>query len=503
MPNKTVLLMSRGSRLHHLFYEMAEALSADHKVVVLASPEEVSSFKKIPSVQVYPYRTPDVADDKDVNVPRSVRLTRRSMVETLDDQFVTPVRVKAIEKEIGLTLYQAASNYLLYGRIVRDYGGVWDYMQTHEEIVQSYVGAYRTLSKIFADVHPSVVFYETLDNISSCVAFALARRHGVFGLEFRLSPLGQGQITPAFGFRRSNIVFEHLYRQQSLIASSSFGQADGVLDSLENHLERSAYRRMHKNMVYGSSPFNFRQVLPRVQRWADVQRGLHNLRWHVQSARNRFWLERHLTQVVPDAPYVFFPMHHQPEASTCSQSPAWVYQDMIIEQLAIHAPGEFKVVVKEHPRSYGRRGEKFFGRLLKLPNVIVCHPLVDNTSLIKKAAAVMVINGSIGLEAILAGARVGVLGRPYYSCYRGAVVLKRPEEIYEALCDEAWCPETMLEERRSFLAAYTQSLYEFGHSVDDKVFPESGGQHWAHALRSTMKFIADHKLKPADFESGW
>ena len=61
----------------------------------------------------------------------------------------------------------------------------------------------------------------------------------------------------------------------------------------------------------------------------------------------------------------------------------------------------------------------------------------------------------------------------------------------------------MLEERRSFLAAYTQSLYEFGHSVDDKVFPESGGQHWAHALRSTMKFIADHKLKPADFESGW
>ena len=156
--------MSRGARLHHLFYEMAVALSADHKVVVLASPEEVPSFQKISSVEVYPYRTPDVADDKDVNVPRSVRLTRKSMVETLDDQFVTPARVKAIEKELGVTLYQAASNYLLYGQIVRDYGGVWDYMQTHEEIVQSYVGAYRALSKIFDDVHPSVVFYETLDS---------------------------------------------------------------------------------------------------------------------------------------------------------------------------------------------------------------------------------------------------------------------------------------------------------------------------------------------------
>ena len=63
MPNKTVLLMSRGARLHHLFYEMAVALSADHKVVVLASPEEVPSFQKISSVEVYPYRTPDVADD--------------------------------------------------------------------------------------------------------------------------------------------------------------------------------------------------------------------------------------------------------------------------------------------------------------------------------------------------------------------------------------------------------------------------------------------------------
>ena len=118
-------------------------------------------------------------------------------------------------------------------------------------------------------------------------------------------------------------------------------------------------------MVYGNSSLNFKQVLPRLQRWADVRRGLHNLRWHVQSARNRFWREQHLTRGVPDEPYVFFPMHHQPEASTCSESPAWVYQDMIIEQLAIHAPGEFKVVVKEHPRSYGRRGEKFFGRLAK------------------------------------------------------------------------------------------------------------------------------------------
>ena len=88
MPNQTVLLMSRGARLHRLFYEMAVALSADHKVVVLASPEEVPSFKKIPNVQVYPYRTPDVADDKDVNVPRSVRpredqWLRHSMINSL------------------------------------------------------------------------------------------------------------------------------------------------------------------------------------------------------------------------------------------------------------------------------------------------------------------------------------------------------------------------------------------------------------------------------------
>lgn len=484
---KSALLLSRGARLHHLFREMAADLARDHRVVVLAAPEEVPGFASLPGVEVRCYETPDV-------VPASGRAPATSIAELR-------AAAAGIEREIRLPLYKAAGSYLLYGRIVRSYGGRWHYLQTEGEILQAYVGAYRLLSEIFDQVAPDVVFYETIDLISSYVAFALAHARGVFGLEFRFSPLGQGSISPAFGIFRRNPVLEYLHAHREEIAPASYAQADAILATVGEHLRRAPHARLHRRMLR-DAPTSPRRLLRALVDGEALVRGLRNARWHYRSLRNRLWLERNLSLDVPAPPYVVFFMKHLPEASTCSEAPRWVYQEAIVEQLAVNAPVGLRVVVKEHPRSYGRRGPRFFGPLRDLANVVLCHPAVDNEVLLRGAEAVVVVNGAVGLEGILLGARVGVLGRPFYSVYRGVRRLDFPEDIYPALRDGTWAPAEMTEERRDFLAAYVQSVHEFGHGTGTRIYPETGGARWAGALRATMEFIEARGLKPTDFEAG-
>ncbi|MBI3825259.1 MAG: hypothetical protein HY294_04620 [Candidatus Rokubacteria bacterium] len=484
---KTVLLLSRGMRLHRFFREMAADLATDHRVVVVGAPEERASFSTIPGVIVRPHASrdiPGVVDGVDGNDPGVQEEARR------------------IEREIGLPVHRAASNYLLYGRIVRGFGGRWRYLDTEAEIVAAYVAAHRHLSRIFDEFAPTAVFYETVDLVSCYVALALACRRGIFALDFRFSPLSDGQISISFGVQKRNVVLEYLYAHPEAIEPASWGRADELVGGAREHMTESAYATVHRRMVAGGRRMLAARLRAVASDWRRGVAALRNTRWHYRAARNRAWLERHLAKSLPAPPYIAFWLQHLPEASTCAQAPRWIYQDAIVEQLAVHAPAGLTIVVKEHPRTYGRRGREFFAPLLALPNVVACHPLVDNHALLSRAEAIVAVTGSVGLDGILLGKRVGVLGRPFYTVYRGLRCLDAPEEIFGALADESWRPEQMVDERRRFLAAYVQSWHDFGHGEGGAVLPRRGGDRWAAALRRTLSFIERHGLKPADFPSG-
>jgi capsule polysaccharide export protein KpsC/LpsZ len=166
----------------------------------------------------------------------------------------------------------------------------------------------------------------------------------------------------------------------------------------------------------------------------------------------------------------------------------------------VNAPSDIKIVVKEHPATYGTRGRAFFQPLKDLPNVVLCDPTVDSYALLSRAQAIVATTGSVGLEGILLGKRVGVLGRPFYVAYKGVKALDYPEEIFEAMADPSWKPDEMRAETRDFLAAYVQSSHRFGHGGGTEIHPASGGDKWAHALLATMDYIEQHGLKPSDFD---
>ena len=486
---RTVLLMSRGKRLHVAFREMALDLVRDHRVVVLAAPEYVESFTAA-GIDARPYETGEMSQR------RGRYLVAESSIE-LDD-------ISRIERELKLSAHKAASNYVLYGRIVKSDGGIWSYIETENDVLDTYVRAYRQLSELFRLIRPDVVFYETIDMISSYVAMAMAVREEVFGLEFRFAPLGEGKIMPAYGLERQNPLLEYLNKHPDEIERSSYLYADEVLKAVPEHMHRGSYSRLHRNMVHSNARSLRRRLMGVAGERERIARGLRNLRWHWNSARNRRWVERNLARQLPNRPYIVFFMQYLPEASSSSEAPRWVYPGMIVEQLSINAPAFLTIAVKEHPLSYrdGRRGQAFFRPLQYLPNVYVCHPSVDTSDLIAHAEAIVVVTSTVGLEGVLSGKRVAVLGRPFYSGYGGVRRLDHPADLFPLLDDAAWRPDAMVAERRQFLAAYLQSLQDFGVGAGTSLYPDTSGANWGRALRRTADFLDSRGLKPSDFNAG-
>lgn len=475
-------------RTHHLFKEMAAVLARNYHVIILAAPEESPSFSSLDNVEVHIYETQEVP-----------KIATPSPTLPLEELYA---RAKAIECSLGLPLYKSASNYLLYGRLVRQFGGRWDYLKTEREVLETYVGAYEKLSRIFDRAAPSIVFYETIDMPSSFIAFALALRRGIFAVDLRVSPFSDGEVSVGYGICRRNIVLEHLYSHREHLLPSSYERADAILKYPSEYLYGTAYAQVNRNRLQGNSIFNIRKLYSSLRSIRRVRSGIKNYRWHLREMQNRLWLRNNLAREIPKGPYLLFYLSHLPEATTFTQAPRWAYPEAIVEQLAINAPTNLRIVVKEHPNTYGRRGRSFFKPLLDLPNVVVCDPRVDNFALVSNSAAIITTTGTVGLEGIVLGKRVGVLGRPYYAIYKGISELNFPEDIYPTLTKSTLDQAALQRERRDFLAAYVQSLHPFGHGEGINVYPTSGGDRWASALQKTLQFIHEHELVPSTFETG-
>src|SRR5690606_18831903 len=117
-----------------------------YRVVVLAEPAYAGSFAAVEGAEILEYRTADV-------MPRQKVRPRVTVGEARE-------RVAEIEAELGLRLYKAAGSLMLYGRVVREFGGYWNYIDSEEEILTAFVDAYDHLVEIFETVRPDVIFYE-------------------------------------------------------------------------------------------------------------------------------------------------------------------------------------------------------------------------------------------------------------------------------------------------------------------------------------------------------
>lgn len=102
--------------------------------------------------------------------------------------------------------------------------------------------------------------------------------------------------------------------------------------------------------------------------------------------------------------YIFFPLHYQPECTTCPMGGYFVHQYSAISMLSFYVPESVRIFVKEHPLQETNprgRDEQLYYDLIKLPNVQLIDRKTSTDKMIENCLAVATITGSPGFEGLL------------------------------------------------------------------------------------------------------
>lgn len=124
------------------------------------------------------------------------------------------------------------------------------------------------------------------------------------------------------------------------------------------------------------------------------------------------------------SPFVYYPLHHDPEASTMVLAPHATNQLSVIEALSKAIPAEWNLVVKEHFVMLGRRPVNFYKRLRKIPKVKLVKPSANSFELILNSEFVATITGTVAWEAMIFGKPALCLGRAHFQNVGHGVVVE-------------------------------------------------------------------------------
>ena len=133
------------------------------------------------------------------------------------------------------------------------------------------------------------------------------------------------------------------------------------------------------------------------------------------------YLAKYEGKVVPfDTPYVYVPLHLQPEMTTSSLGGVYRDQLLVIEHLHQKLPRGWKIFVKENPKQGPfARGPMFFHRLNRLDNVIMVPADTDTKKLTRNSKFVATVTGTAAFEAIQMGVPAVTFGNAWFNSLPG------------------------------------------------------------------------------------
>jgi hypothetical protein len=229
---------------------------------------------------------------------------------------------------------------------------------------------------------------------------------------------------------------------------------------LAPHIQEEFERRTgeHKPFYMGTSDLN---VGRRLYRWSKKHLRADNTLRLQRTLRNGAAYWRALDRV-PQGPFVYFPLHLQPEATTSPMGGVYVDQFLAIETLSRSLPSGWSIAVKENPaQRYAKRDYGFYEQLAQTPNVHLVRRDTSTFDLIERCQAVATITGTAGWEALFKGKPALVFGRAFYRGAPGTIDATDPMTLARDLAEvEAGRFQPAVSaELRAFLGAIQRCSY--------------------------------------------
>lgn len=154
---------------------------------------------------------------------------------------------------------------------------------------------------------------------------------------------------------------------------------------------------------------------------------------------SRFYYSKNAEELL-NKPFVYFPLHYPKDSQLTLRGLPFFKQQDIVEIVSRYVPYDYNLIVKEHPLARGYSKVNDIKRMAKLPRTFVLHPLINSHDIIRNAKAVIVINSSVGYEAMIYSKPVITLGNSFY---RGHGLSYDVESLYDL--------EKAFEEIRNFV----------------------------------------------------
>ncbi len=126
--------------------------------------------------------------------------------------------------------------------------------------------------------------------------------------------------------------------------------------------------------------------------------------------------------------YILFPLHFQPEASTCVYARKYENQLYFIEQLTKSIPVGKILYVKEHFVRQGHKPLSFYKQVLKYPNVKLISPNVSTHDLIRHSSFLIVLTSTMAFEALMYGKSVFICGNCFFENFSGVMKI---QDVYD------------------------------------------------------------------------
>ncbi|MFN3144915.1 MAG: hypothetical protein ACE368_06465 [Paracoccaceae bacterium] len=299
------------------------------------------------------------------------------------------------------------------------------------------IGLYGFLERLFEDIEIDAVFTYVVANAPALALSKVAEARGIpfqqiatvrIADRVTIDTSHRGDLRPiAARFER--------FRQNPELAAPWREQAKGYLTEFRSkplspgyqlrHETRLARQRLWKafgKFVSVGVVQSGRYLIDRIQsRKTKVARAYYafQIQWRSSVVERRY-----LRTYEPDGtPYIYYPLHVDPEASTMVLAPHATDQMAVLEALAKSLPAGWRIVVKENISGIGKRPYGFYERLSQMPGVCLASTSQSTFELLRGAALTVTITGTVGWEAFLLGRPVLVLGVAHYSAVGSGVVV--------------------------------------------------------------------------------
>lgn len=167
-----------------------------------------------------------------------------------------------------------------------------------------------------------------------------------------------------------------------------------------------------------------------------IMKGLEvNLKRKISAARSiKYFEEDDAVNVASEIEaFYVYPMHFHPESSTSVLSPLYTNEFNNILNISNNLPLGVKLYVKDHMSAFGIQTSEFYRKVSALPAVRLIKPAQNIKKLMLKSKGLITVNSTAGLEALVLGKPVYLLGKVFYQDFPGVVRLKNFSDLPVAL----------------------------------------------------------------------